>query len=143
MDNNKKILITQTLKNLKELINFSEIKSTALSETIASNLKKIPEIKRYINENNKEIESKIFFELGKYLKYNRYKKGNFIKHIYESDNFFYMIFSGNIAKIDIKYTRTYITFKEYLKHLIKLKLLGENYVYKKCIKKNKKILMKI
>ena len=139
MDNNKKILITQTLKNLKELINFSEIKSTALSETIASNLKKIPEIKRYINENNKEIESKIFFELGKYLKYNRYKKGNFIKHIYESDNFFYMIFSGNIAKIDIKYTRTYITFKEYLKHLIKLKLLGENYVYKKCIKKNKKI----
>ena len=40
MDNNKKILITQTLKNLKELINFSEIKSTALSETIASNLKK-------------------------------------------------------------------------------------------------------
>ena len=50
-----------------------------------------------------------------------------------------MIFSGNIAKIDIKYTRTYITFKEYLKHLIKLKLLGENYVYKKCIKKNKKI----
>ena len=129
----------RTLKNLKELINFSEIKSTSLSETIASNLKKIPEIKQYINENNKENESKIFFELGKYLKYNRYKKGNFIKRTYESDKFFYMIFSGNIAKIDIKYTRTYITFKEYLKHLIKLKLLGEDYVYKKCLKNNKKI----
>jgi len=102
-------------------------------------LKKIPEIKQYINENNKENESKIFFELAKYLKYNRYKKGNFIKHTYESDNFFYMIFSGNIAKIDIKYIRTYFTFEDYLKHLIKLKLLGEHYVYKKCLKKNKRI----
>ena len=80
-----------------------------------------------------------FFELAKYLKYNRYKKGNFIKHTYESDNFFYMIFSGNIAKIDIKYIRTYFTFEDYLKHLIKLKLLGEHYVYKKCLKKNKRI----
>ena len=99
----------------------------------------MPEIKQYINENNKENESKIFFELAKYLKYNRYKKGNFIKHTYDSDNFFYMIFSGNIAKIDIKYIRTYFTFEDYLKHLIKLKLLGEHYVYKKCLKKNKRI----
>ena len=139
MKNSNKNLISRTLKNLKELINSSEKKSTALSETIASNLKKIPEIKQYINENNKENESKIFFELAKYLKYNRYKKGNFIKHTYESDNFFYMIFSGNIAKIDIKYIRTYFTFEDYLKHLIKLKLLGEHYVYKKCLKKNKRI----
>ena len=139
MSNSNKNLISRTLKNLKELINSSEKKSTALSETIASNLKKIPEIKQYINENNKENESKIFFELAKYLKYNRYKKGNFIKQTYESDNFFYMIFSGNIAKIDIKYIRTYFTFEDYLKHLIKLKLLGEHYVYKKCLKKNKRI----
>ena len=139
MSNSDKNLVSRTLKNLKELINSSEKKSTALSETIASNLKKIPEIKQYINENNKENESKIFFELAKYLKYNRYKKGNFIKHTYESDNFFYMIFSGNIAKIDIKYIRTYFTFEDYLKHLIKLKLLGEHYVYKKCLKKNKRI----
>ena len=139
MSNSNKNLISRTLKNLKELINSSEKKSTALSETIASHLKKIPEIKQYINENNKENESKIFFELAKYLKYNRYKKGNFIKHTYESDNFFYMIFSGNIAKIDIKYIRTYFTFEDYLKHLIKLKLLGEHYVYKKCLKKNKRI----
>ena len=139
MNNSKTILITRTLKNLKELINWSPIKSTALSESIAANLKNIPEIKQYINESNKENESKIFFELGKYLKYNRYKKGNFIKHTYESDNFFYMIFSGNVAKIDIKYTRIYLTFKNYLKHLIKLRLLGEDYVYKKCLKKNKKI----
>ena len=139
MENSSKYLIARTLKKLKDLTNWSEEKTTTLSETIASNLKKLPEIKKYINENNKDNETKIFFELGRYLKYSRYKKGQFIKHSYDSDNFFYMIFSGSIAKIDIKYTRSYLTFKEYLIHLIKLKLLGENYIYRKCLKRNKKI----
>ena len=139
MESSSKNLIARTLKKLKELTNWSEEKTITLSETIALNLKKLPELKHYINENNKENESKIYFEMGRYLKYSRYKKGQFIKHSYDSDNFFYMIFSGNIAKINIKYIRTYLTFKEYLMHLIKLKLLGENYIYKKIIKKNKKI----
>ena len=139
MENNNQLFIKKMLKKLKHLTNFSDEKSSILSQAIASNLKIIPELKKYINEKNSEIESKIFFELGKYLKYSRYKKRNFIKHSYDSDNFFYMIFSGDIAKIDIKYTRAYVTFKEYLINLIKLKLLGENYVYKKCLKRNKKI----
>ena len=139
MINSDQYLIVRTLKKLKALTNFSSDKSTALSQTIASNLEILPELKHYINENNKENESKIFYEIGKYLKYSKYKKGKFIRHSYDSDNFFYMLFSGNIAKIDIKYTRTYISFKEYLSYLIKLKLLGENYIYKKCLKRNKKI----
>lgn len=139
MLNSDQYLIVRTLKKLKALTNFSSDKSTALSQTIASNLEILPELKHYINENNKENESKIFYEIGKYLKYSKYKKGKFIRHSYDSDNFFYMLFSGNIAKIDIKYTRTYISFKEYLSYLIKLKLLGENYIYKKCLKRNKKI----
>ena len=139
MENSDKLLIEQTLKKLKVLTKFSDDKSSALSETIASNLKELPEIKKYINENNKDNESKIFFEMGKYLKYSRYKKCKFVKHSYDSDNYFYMLFSGNVAKIDIIYTKSYLTFKEYLKHLIKLKLLGENYIYKKCIRKNKKV----
>ena len=139
METSNKILIEQTLKKLKDLTSWAEDKSSSLSETIAMRLKKLPELRQYINENDKDKESKIFFEIGKYLKYSRYRKGKFIKHSYDSDNFFYMIFSGNIAKINIKYIRTYLTFKEYLMHLIKLKLLGENYIYKKIIKKNKKI----
>lgn len=139
MESSSKNLIARTLKKLKELTNWSEEKTITLSETIALNLKKLPELKHYINENNKENESKIYCEMGRYLKYSRYKKGQFIKHSYDSDNFFYMIFSGSIAKIDIKYTRSYLTFKEYLIHLIKLKLLGENYIYKRCLKRNKKV----
>ena len=117
MLNSDQYLIVRTLKKLKALTNFSSDKSTALSQTIASNLEILPELKNYINENNKENESKIFYEIGKYLKYSKYKKGKFIRHSYDSDNFFYMLFSGNIAKIDIKYTRTYISFKEYLSYL--------------------------
>ena len=139
MENSNINLINQSLKKLKELTTWVEEKSSSLSETIATCLKKLPELRQYINENDKEKESKIFFEIGKYLKYSRYRKGKFIKHSYDADNFFYMIFSGSIAKIDIKYIRTYLTFKEYLSHLIKLKLLGEDYIYKKCLKKNKKI----
>lgn len=139
MENNNQLFIQKMLKKLKHLTNWSEAKSNTLADAIATNLKRIPELKNYINEKNSENESKIFFELGRYLKYTRFKKRKFIKHAYDSDNYFYMIFSGNIAKIDIKYTRAYVTFKEYLIHLIKLKLLGENYVYKKCLKRNKKI----
>ena len=139
MENNDKYFIVRTLKKLRELTSWSKEKSNTLSETIASHLKKIPELKQYINENIKENESKIFFEIGKHLKYCRYKKGKFIKHSYEPDNFFYLVFSGKIAKMDIKYTRSYLSFKEYLIHLIKMKILGENYIYKKCLKKNKKI----
>ena len=50
-----------------------------------------------------------------------------------------MIFSGDVAKIDIKYNRLYLSFKEYLMHLIKLRLLGEKEIYLKCIRKNQKV----
>ena len=108
-------------------------------ESIALYLKKIPELANYINENIPDNESKVLFEVGKYLKYARYQKGQFIKHCYDTDDFFYMIFTGDVAKIDIKYNRLYVSFKEYLMHLIRLRLLGENYIYLKCIKKNQNV----
>jgi CRP-like cAMP-binding protein len=132
-------LLGKIIKKLKILTFYKVEKTKLLSETIAKYLQILPELKNYINENIPENESKIFFELGKYLLYHKYNKGKFIKHSYDSDNFFYMIFSGKVAKIDIKYCRVYLSFKEYLKHLIKLKLLEENYIYRKCIKKNKKV----
>lgn len=132
-------LLAKIIKKLKILTFYKIEKTKVLSETIAKYLQILPELKNYVNENIPENESKIFFELGKYLQYHKYKKGKFIKHSYDLDNFFYMVLSGKVAKIDIKYCRMYLSFKEYLKHLIKLKLLEENYIYRKCIKKNKKV----
>ena len=139
MNHSNPDLLEKIIKKLKILTFYKVEKTKLLSETIAKYLKILPELKNYVNENIPEKESKIFFELGKYLQYHKYKKGKFIKHSYDLDNFFYMVLSGKVAKIDIKYCRVYLSFKEYLKHLIKLKLLEENYIYRKCIKKNKKV----
>ena len=129
-------LIDKIIKKLKILTDYKGEKPRLLAESISNYLVMIPELKNYINENNPDNESKMFFELSKYLKYCKYHKGKFIKHSFDSDNYFFMIFSGDIAKIDIKYNRVYISFNDYLTHLIKLKLLDENYIYMKCIKKN-------
>ena len=130
--------IDKIIEKLKIFTSYKEEKPRLLVESISNYLIMFPEIKNYINENNQDNESKIFFELSKNLKYSKYHKGKFIKHSYDLDNYFFIIFSGDIAKIDIKYNRIYISFKEYLTHLIKLKLLNENYIYMKCIKKNNK-----
>ena len=61
METSNKILIEQTLKKLKDLTSWAEDKSSSLSETIAMSLKKLPELRQYINENDKDKESKIFF----------------------------------------------------------------------------------
>ena len=132
-------LIESILKKLKVLTNYKEEKTKLLSESISLYLQKLTELKNYVNEDNLDNESKIFFEIGKYLKYAKYQKGQFIRHSYESDDYFYMIFTGDVAKIDIKYNRLYLSFREYLIHLIKLRLLGENHIYLKCIRKNQKI----
>ena len=139
MEKSSAYLIDKLLKKLKDLTNYKEEKTKLLSESIALYLKKIPELANYINENIPDNESKVLFEVGKYLKYARYQKGQFIKHCYDTDDFFYMIFTGDVAKIDIKYNRLYVSFKEYLMHLIRLRLLGENYIYLKCIKKNQNV----
>ena len=138
MQQSNPYLIRKIFKKLKFLLG-NEEKTSLLSESIAFYLQYIPELKNYINENNNENESKILFEVAKYLKYSKYHKGNFVKHSYDLDKYFYMIFYGDVAKFDIKYNRLYLSFKEYLTYLIKLKLLGEKNLYMKCLKKNQKV----
>ena len=139
MEHTNPYVIDIISKKLKDLTAFQGEKTRLLSESIALHLQKLVELKNYINENNPVNESKILFEVGKHLKFSRYQKGQFIKHAYDLDNFFFMIFSGDVAKIYIKYNRLYLSFKEYLMHLIKLRLLGEKEIYLKCIRKNQKV----
>ena len=88
MQQSNPYLLSKILKKLKILIIPKGEKTRLLSESISVYLQKIPELKRFINENNPENESKIFFEVAKYLKYAKYQKGQFIKHSYDLDNFF-------------------------------------------------------
>ena len=89
-------LLEKIIKKLKILTFYKVEKTKLLAETIAKYLKILPELKNYVNENIPENESKIFFELGKYLQYHKYKKGKCIKHSYDPDNLFYMVLSGKV-----------------------------------------------
>ena len=132
-------LIIKQLSNI--IINNPVVRSKVLAETISKILKNVPELVSYISDSNENEfnQDKIFSEIGKYLLYKNYKKGDFIQHAYDTDNKFIISLEGNYAKIDIKYNRIYLTSKEYLSHLIKLRLLNENILYANCLAKNKKV----
>ena len=64
------------------------------------------------------------------MEIKEYKSGNYLKKILGSNDDFYMILSGKILELEIKYIKTNMTFKEYILYLTKLYLLKEDYLYK-------------
>ena len=89
-----------------------------------------------LNEDNTNIKHKFFVEFGRYIKFNKYQKGETIQYIGESDKLFYMILTGKILKLNIKYKNLYVSLKDYIIYLSKLFILGEKNLYNDCIKKN-------
>ena len=134
--NNK---LTKQLSTL--ILNSPTVRKKVLSDTISKILQNIPELASYISESNENTINQdiIFFEISNHLLYQTYKKGDFIQRVYDTDNKFIISLVGTYAKIDIKYNRIYLTCKEYLSHLIKLKLLNEKFLYLNCVTRNKKV----
>ena len=142
MDENQIFLIISLQQLLEsKAINQGEnnTRSKALSEKIGQLLETIPEFDSYLDENDKSLKKKLFVELGRYIKYAKYEKGEIIHHFGEDDKKFYMNFHGKIIKINIIYKTIYASLKEYILHLAKLLIINEKYLYSDCIKKNKKI----
>ena len=132
--------IKKLIFNIKEVLSSQiEERSKAIIEKMSLLLKQIPELEKYINENNPEIKNSIYNELGKYINYNKFHSGKILKRICEGDTFFYMILTGEVAKIGIKYKKLIITFKDYIMHLSKLQLLEEYFLLNDCIEKNYEI----
>ena len=90
----------------------------------------------FINEDNKNITKIILGELSQNMEIKEYKSGNYLKKILGSNDDFYMILSGKILELEIKYIKTNMTFKEYILYLTKLYLLKEDYLYKDCYQRN-------
>lgn len=134
MSNNKKIL-----SKIKEIITQEGERPKIVTEQISLLLKEIPELEKYINEKDPKLKNDIFYDLGRYINYHKFMKGDIIQRIYEVDKFFYMILTGEIVKIGIKYKRVRTTLKEYILHLTKLQLLEEYYLLNDCIEKNQAI----
>ena len=100
---------------IHELMRFlfptEEERTKELSLKASSSLLQLPELVKYINEKNPDLNNDIFYDLGRYINYCNMPKGKIIQHILEGDNNFYMILKGNIAKIGIKYKRINMSCK--------------------------------
>ena len=124
---------------IKEVLPQKGERTKTLAGKISSLLIQLPELVKYIDEKNPELNKDIFYDLGRYIDYHRFTKGKIIQHIAQGDNYFYMIVTGKVAKIGIKYKKSNMSFKEYILHLTKLQLLDEYFLMSDCIEKNKEI----
>ena len=126
---------------IKEVLPQKGERTKTLAGKISSLLIQLPELVKYIDEKNPELNKDIFYDLGRYIDYHRFTKGKIIQHIAQGDNYFYMIVTGKVAKIGIKYKKSNMSFKEYILHLTKLQLLDEYFLMSDCIEKNKEIFI--
>lgn len=121
---------------IKELVQDKNEKTKLLSEKICEILEKIPDLINFLNEDNENIIHEIISILSRYSYFKNYYKGDFIKKIYNYDNNFYMILSGHLISLEIKYKKVFVTFYEYIMYLSKLYLLKDFELYNDCLEKN-------
>ena len=134
MSTNEEIIV-----KIKEVLPQKGERTRMLAGKISSLLIQLPELVKYIGEKNPELNEDIFYDLGRYIDYHRFIKGKIIQHVAQGDNYFYMIVTGKVVKVGIKYKKSHMSFKEYILHLTKLQLLEEYFLMSDCIEKNKEI----
>jgi hypothetical protein len=145
MNNNEKNYFLAV--NINHLLNTKakgggdkDSRTKVLTEKIGQELEAIPELAKYLNEDDPNLKRTFFVEFGRYIKYNRYQRGETIQYIGEGDKRFYLIITGRILKLNIRYKNLYLSLKDYITHLAKLLILGEKNLYNDCIKKNSEVL---
>ena len=124
------------IAKFKDLLIGATGKTKLLTDQFCSVLKEIPELISFINEDNKNIEKVILGELSQNMEIKEYNTGNYLKKLLGNNDNFYMVLSGKILEIEIKYIKTNMTFKDYILFLTKLYLLKEEYLYKDCFQRN-------
>lgn len=129
----------QIISKFKDLLKGATLKSKLLSDKFFSVLNEIPELISFINEDNKHNTKLILEELSQNMEIREYKTGEYIRTILGKNDDFYMVLSGSVSELEIKYITTIMTFKEYVLFLTKLYLLKENYLYNDCLEKNNEI----
>ena len=95
----------------------------------------------YISLNNDKDESdKLLSELAWVIFHKKYKKNSLIKKTGEKNEYFYLLMSGKIQKVSLVFKKEKITLKEYLIYLLKMRLIKEFELLKKCRQLNKSIM---
>ena len=124
------------ISKIKDLLKGTTAKTKLLADQFCSVLKEIPELISFINEDNKNISNLILGELSQNMELKEYNTGKYLKKLLGNNDDFYMVLSGKILEIEIKYIKTNMTFKDYILYLTKLYLLKEDYLYKDCYQRN-------
>ncbi len=75
----------------------------------------------------------ILMEFAYVLFHHYYPKNGFIKRIDEKKEYFYIILSGSVTALDLKVKEYNMSEEDFLVHLLKLKLLKEESLYKKSL----------
>ena len=142
MNNDKNLFLILALQQLLDsmaLNGENNNRSKVLSEKIGQVLESIPEFIEFLNEDNLNLRHKFFVQFGRYIKYTKFQKGTTIQSVCQDDKLFYMIITGKILKLNIKYKNIYSSLKEFIIYLSKLYILDELYLYNDCIKKNQQV----
>ena len=134
MSNSKRIV-----GKFKDLLKGVSEKSKLLSDKFCSILEEIPELISFINEEDYHNTKLILEDISQNMEIKENKSGSYIQKILGNGDDFYMILSGTILELEIKYICTTMTFKEYVLFLTKLFLLKEDKLYFDCLEKNKEI----
>ena len=95
----------------------------------------------YISLNNNiEDTENILSEIAWVIFHKKLKKNTLIKKPGEKKEFFYLLMTGRIQKVSVVFKKEKITLKEYLIYLLKMKLIKEYEILKKCRQMNKSIM---
>ena len=92
-----------------------------------------------LNNDREETES-LLSEIAWVIFHKKLKKNTLIKKTGEKNEFFYLVMTGKVQKVSVVFKKEKITLKEYLIYLLKMKLIKEYEVLKKCRQMNKSIM---
>jgi len=126
-----------------EIINYIKIQPKIRTKVVNTKifllLKTLKPLIDYLDEPINEELDKILYKLSENITYLELPKGSKLKKLEDEESNFYILLKGKVAELTIKYTKIFLTLKEYLQHLIKLQILEENFLLKEILKRNNNI----
>lgn len=132
------ILKSQCIGTLKQKI------SNRKKEDIESALPYLTSLENFFdfmsNFENLDSFKYLLFQFTRILQYKKFKKKTIIKRSGENKDFFFLVLSGKVERLNLTFEKKSITLESYLIFLLKMKLLGENFLLSKIRNLNKKIL---
>ena len=121
----------------------TEISNRGISEIddLMQFLKSFKSFYSYLSLNGDDDSTdQLLSEIAWIIFHKKYKKNTLMKKPGEKNEYFYLVMTGKIQKVTMVFKKEKITLEEYLIFLLKMKLINEYELLKKCRQINKSIL---